>query len=76
VGELERCGVMVGQLNLENERKLVSVEQNLSDVEEIVGDITKVMDGLANFYLKVDESQQRSEEVIEMRMLEEFVEQE
>jgi hypothetical protein len=34
------------------------------------------MDGLDNFCLKVDESQRRSEEVIEMRMPEEFVEQE
>jgi hypothetical protein len=30
---------MVGQLNIDNERKLVLVEQRLANVEEIVGDM-------------------------------------
>jgi hypothetical protein len=53
-----------------------SVEQRLADVEEIVGDLAKTVDGLADFCLKVDEWQRRSEEVTKMRMSEQFVEQE
>jgi hypothetical protein len=68
--------VMVGQSNTENERKLMSVEWRLVDVEEIVGYLAKTVDGLVDLCLKVDEWQQRSEEVTEMRMLEQFIEQE
>jgi hypothetical protein len=61
---------MVGQPNTENKRRLVSMEQRLVDVEDIVGDLAKVVDGLAYFCLKYEESQQILEEVTEMRMLE------
>jgi hypothetical protein len=53
--ELGLCGVMVGNSNAENERKLVSVEHRLVSVEEIVGDLAKTVEGLDYFYLKVDE---------------------
>jgi hypothetical protein len=69
-GKLGQCGVMVGQPNTENERRLVSMEWRLVDVEDIVGDLAKTMDGLDDFCLKVDESQRRSEEVTKMRMSE------
>ena len=59
---------MVGQSNAENKRKLVSLERRLADVEEIVGDLAKTMDGIVDLYLTVNKWQRRSEEVTEMRM--------
>ena len=47
--------MMVGQPNVDNRRKLMSVEWRLNDVEEILGDLAKMVDGLVDFYLKVDE---------------------
>jgi uncharacterized coiled-coil protein SlyX len=34
---------MVGQPNTKNERRLVSMEMRLSDVEDIVGDLAKIV---------------------------------
>jgi hypothetical protein len=47
--------VIVGQYNIENERKLVLVEQRLADVEEICEYLAKAVDGLTDFYLEVNE---------------------
>ena len=52
------------------------MEQRLVDVEDIVGDLDKTMDGLAYFYLKHDELQQILEKFVELRTLEKFIEQE
>jgi hypothetical protein len=52
------------------------MEQRLVDVEDTVGDLDKTMDGLAYFCLKHDESQRILEKVVELRTLEQFVEQE
>jgi len=48
--------VMVGPPNVENERRLMSMEWRIVDVEDIVGDLAKTVDGLDDFNLKVDES--------------------
>jgi hypothetical protein len=75
-GVLGQCGVMVGQPNVEYKKRLVLMEQRLVDVEDIVGDLDKTMDGLPYFYLKHDELQQILEKVVELRTLEQFIEQE
>jgi hypothetical protein len=59
---------MVEKYNVENKRKLMSVEKRFVDVEEIVGDLDKIMDSLDDFYLKFDEWRWILEEVTEMRM--------
>jgi hypothetical protein len=45
---------MVGQPNVENERRLVSMEWRLVDVEDIVGDMDKKVDDLAYLCLKYE----------------------
>jgi hypothetical protein len=47
--ELGQCGTMVGHPNIENKRRLMSMERRLVDVDDIVGDLAKAVDGLANF---------------------------
>jgi len=55
--ELGQCGVMLGHPNVENERRIVSMEWRLVDVKYIVGDMAKEMGGLEDLLLKYDESQ-------------------
>jgi hypothetical protein len=42
--------VVVGKSNIENERRLMLMKQRIVDVEDIVVDIVKAVDGLAFFF--------------------------
>lgn len=48
---------MVGQPNAENKRRLVLMEHMLADIEDIVEDFGKEVDGLVDFCLNNEESQ-------------------
>ena len=45
--------MMVGQSNIENKMKLMLVEHRLTDVEETIRYLDKIMDGLDDFFLKL-----------------------